>query len=234
VWRFEPLNFPTDGPFEILIGATLGGRRMEHLLQVQCLTKATAYENSINGDRAIRDAGKPMPRTRDSVSLPELKNQLFELQNRLYEQYFTKSHPSAQDLAVSLETVFEALNLLDPVLPLFPDDYELQNFRAYFLKDYAEIMLDENRQVEANRALDDSATMFEAIHQQNPQDASSWNGLGSVAALRGDYHSALFYIEGALRIAPNYDAALHDRELVLGKLREQQAAERVPGRASTP
>jgi hypothetical protein len=226
VWRFEPLKFPGDGSFEILVVATLGGRRTEHLIQVKCLTKATAYQNIINRNRESSGAGQLTPRTRENVSLPDLKRQLFDLQNRLYEQYFLKQHPTQHDLSASSETVFEALNLLDPVLPLFPNDFDLQNFRAYFLKDYAEILIEQKRTVEAHRVLDESGKMFEAIHQQNPQDPAAWNGLGSVAAIRGDYHSALFNIEGALRIAPDYAEALHDRELVLRKLSDEQITSR--------
>jgi hypothetical protein len=80
----------------------------------------------INRNRESRDAGQLTSRTRENVSLPDLKHQLFDLQNRLYTQYFLKQHPAQQDLSVSLETIFEALNLLDPILPLFPNDFDLQ------------------------------------------------------------------------------------------------------------
>ncbi len=57
--------------------------------------------------------------------------------------------------------------------------------------------------------------MFQAMLQQNPQDEGAWNGLGSVALLKGDTKRALFYINRALDIKPDYEAAIHDREQVL-------------------
>ena len=229
VWRFEPLKFPNDGAFEIVIGATLGGMRTDHRLEVKCRTKEVAYRNSIEKTRAARDAIQLTPRTRESVSLPDLKNQLYELQYRLYGQYFEKPEPlTPQDLSASLETVLEALNLLDPVLPLFPDDFQLQNFRAYFLKDYAQIVRDQGRTADANRALDESSKMFEAIHQQDPHDPAAWNGLGSVAATRGDYQAALLYINAALEIKPDYAEAAYDKAEIQRVLREQAAAVKQP------
>jgi tetratricopeptide (TPR) repeat protein len=112
--------------------------------------------------------------------------------------------------------------VVEPLLPVFPDNYDLQTFRAYMLKNYAMIMRDQGRQADANRSLDEAAKMFAAVHEQNPNDASAWNGLGSVALLRGNPQLALQYIDQALFWQPGYPEALHDRELALGALKAQE------------
>ena len=52
-----------------------------------------------------------------------------------------------------------------------------------------------------------------------PEDASAWNGLGSVEAVRGNYEQALGYVDRALEITPDYPAALADRQQILKTLR---------------
>jgi hypothetical protein len=236
-WLFEPLKFPGDGSFEIVVSATLNKSHTEHVIQVKCLPKRTAYEESITKVRELRGAKQLSLQTGESVSLPDVYTQLGKLQDQLLREFLSKEHPTDQDLTAALRTVFEALNMLDPVLPLFPDDPNLQNFRASFLKDYAQIMLAQNRTSDAARFLDEATKMFEAIHQQYPHDANAWNGLGTVAAMRGDaaveqsaaaaiadYRSALFYIDESLKIEPDNQFALSDQKLAQKKLRELEEA----------
>ena len=64
--------------------------------------------------------------------------------------------------------------------------------------------------------------MFEIIRQQQPEDPAAWNGLGSVALLRGEPDHALVYIDRALEIEPDYAAAKHDREIALQMLKRQE------------
>jgi tetratricopeptide (TPR) repeat protein len=49
---------------------------------------------------------------------------------------------------------------------------------------------------------------------ERPLDESAWNGLGSIAAVRGDYAEALRYIDRALEINPGYTYAQQDRQSV--------------------
>jgi cytochrome c-type biogenesis protein CcmH/NrfG len=51
--------------------------------------------------------------------------------------------------------------------------------------------------------------------RENPRDAGAWNGLGSIEALRGNFRTAIEYIDTALKIEPDYDAAIEDRAMVL-------------------
>jgi tetratricopeptide (TPR) repeat protein len=92
---------------------------------------------------------------------------------------------------------------------------------------------DQGRAADANRALDESGKMFEAIHQQDPHDPAAWNGLGSVAAIRGDYQTALLYINAALKIKPDYAEAAHDKAAIQRVLREQAAASKTPAQKSS-
>ena len=97
----------------------------------------------------------------------------------------------------------------------FPNDLWLQQVRAYTFKNYALLMRSLNRMDEFNRGLSEAEKMFEAIRDQDPKEAGAWNGLGSVAAIRGEYQKALVYIDMALEIAPDYEAALQDKEMIL-------------------
>jgi hypothetical protein len=208
-WRFDALKFPGAGSFEIVAVATMGGQQVIRELRVVCVDKEVAFANSVAQDRESRGAAPLIPRSRDEISLPARIRQLFELQYKFYDQYLQQN-----DLKEARETVTAALDLIDPVLPYFPNDLQLQNFRAYFLKDYWMIMRDLGKADEAPWALDAADKMFASVNRQDPQNAGAWNGLGSVAALRGDYETALFYIKRALEIAPHYAEALHDRDEV--------------------
>ena len=114
-----------------------------------------------------------------------------------------------------------ALNRVEPLLPGAPNDYNLQNYRAYMLKNYFMVMRDMGKTEEASWSLDEAGKMFSAIHEQFPKDPGAWNGLGSVAMLRGDPQMALQYIDQALFFAPDYAYAKQDRETVLAQLKKQ-------------
>jgi tetratricopeptide (TPR) repeat protein len=209
-WSFDALKFPGAGSFDIVANAAMGGQRTFREVRVKCVDKQLAFANSVAQDREFRGAAPLIKRTRDEISLPDRTSQLFELQYKFYAQYIQQ-----RDLNAARETVTAALDLIDPVLPYFPNDLQLQNFRAYFLKDYWMIMHDLGKSEEAAWALDAASTMFGSVNRQDPHDPSAWNGLGSVAALRGDYGTALLYIDKALELAPNYAEAVHDRVEVL-------------------
>ena len=70
--------------------------------------------------------------------------------------------------------------------------------------------------------------MFEAICERDPGDPSAWNGLGSMALLRHEPHKPLQYIERALELDPNYEAAKHDKNTALEMLKPKQARSPTP------
>jgi tetratricopeptide (TPR) repeat protein len=227
-WRYESARFDGEGSYEIVATIARGSLSLPRIVQVRCVEKAAAYLDAVKQGRvaqgrAALDAAKPVA-VAPSIPLPALKEQLMAM-----DYQFRKLYGMDRDLDGSLKVASSALALLDPVLPQHADDFQLQNYRAYFLKDYAMVMLDQNRPEEANAALHEANKMFSAIREQQPNDPSAWNGLGSVAALMGDYHSALYYIDQALAIEKDYTEAQHDREMVLNALRQQEQA----GKAKT-
>ena len=216
-WRFESAKFAGAGSYEIVATAALGNASDFRSVDVSCTDKATAYRESIISDRQRRGAPPIAWPKAESVSLARIEAQLGALQNQFYQQYLVNN-----DLTQSLETVNVALNVVEPLLPTFPNDYNLQTFRAYMLKNYFMIMRDMGRQADANWSLEEAAKMFGALYEQNPNDANVWNGLGSVALLRGSPQMALQYIDQALFLQPGYPEALHDRELALAALKAQE------------
>ena len=90
--------------------------------------------------------------------------------------------------------VNQGLDLVDSALPLWPNNFDLQNARAFFLKNYA--MLDQHlKRPEAKQALDEAKLMFEAVREQKAQDTHAWNGLGSVYLMSGQRQGPLLYQE---------------------------------------
>jgi tetratricopeptide (TPR) repeat protein len=90
-----------------------------------------------------------------------------------------------------------------------PDDLMYLNLKGYNFKNRA--MLSPEK---APEALADAERAFHAVLAVEPEDPSAWNGLGSVAILRGDLDGAEEYIHKALRILPDYPAARHDLRII--------------------
>lgn len=219
-WRFESAKFPGEGSYEVVATIARGNQTLPRMVQVKCTQKAEAYRNIIEKGRRARGASAA-PVLSKHISLPALKTQLLTMDQQFWSQY-----SNSPDLAGALDTATKALDLLDPVLPQYPDDFDLQNYRAYFLKDYGMVERDLNHSQEAKTAWAEAGKMFEAIRQQKPDDPSAWNGLGSIAALSGDYGTALQYINKALQIQPSYAAAIEDRKNVLAMLELQKKERR--------
>jgi tetratricopeptide (TPR) repeat protein len=202
-WRFESAKFAGEGSYEVVVTASIDGTSDWHSIHVKCLQKAAAYRQAIDRDREYRGVSRLVLVTPEEVPLAQLKQELSQMQKRFFEVY-------PHDLDGALDNISKTLDVLDPVLPLFPNDFYLQNVRAYTFKNYAMVMRDLKQPEEFERALREAERMFEAIRQQNPEDAGAWNGLGSVAALRKDPHRALEYIEKALELKPDYPEAIQD------------------------
>jgi tetratricopeptide (TPR) repeat protein len=214
-WRFESAKFNGEGSYEIVVTASLpGAGEVYRPLNVICVEKARAYRNSIERDRNIRRAPKIALRDRKQVSLPRVYRELEQTQAEFFQNFPT-------NINESLKLVNSALDTIDGVLPLFPDDVTLQSFRAYMFKNYAMVMEAQNRPEEFERGLAVAAKMFEAIREQDPNDENAWNGLGSVELLRRNPKKALQFIDRALEIRPDYSQALHDKELALRMLEKK-------------
>lgn len=204
LWSYAPVNFAGEGHYEIIVSISAGGDQDFHSINVACLEKAEVYRNTIERDREQRGASSLVLATPGDVPLDQVKQDLYQLHKQFDDFY-------PHDLKGAQENIYRTLDVLDPVLPLYPNDPYLQNIRAYTFKNYGMAMRDLNNPEEFDRALKEAERMFEAIRQQNPEDASAWNGLGSIALLRNDPEKALDYIETALELKPDYQEAIIDR-----------------------
>ena len=219
VWTFEYVKFAGEGTYDIVITGILDGQKVFRRVNVICTEKAKAYVNSINKDRILRGVHKITFASREKISLPLLQRQLYEMQQRFFDKF-------PVDLQGALEIVSKTFDMVDQALPVYPNNLYIQNIRAYSFKNYAMIMERMNRSAEFERALNESEKMFEAILEQNKDDAGAWNGLGSVSALRRNPRRALYFINRSLEFNPNYPEALHDREIVIRMLKEEKPSGR--------
>jgi len=212
IWSYESAHFAGDGLHEIVVSAYIGNKTVYRRCPVQCIKKAAAYKNSIENDRKRRGALGVSADIRNTVNLRDFYRLLEELQNRFFAQY-----PNQLDSA--LQTVSQALDEINKVLPLYPNDLFIQNVRAYMFKNQALVMQRLNRTDEFDHALQEAAKMFDAVREQNPNDAGAWNGLGNVYLLRNDPRKALRYINRAIEIEPGYTEAINDRQIAVGMLK---------------
>jgi hypothetical protein len=157
--------------------------------------------------------------TRDQYSLPQVYQELNQAQLRFFEIL-------TDNAAAALEFAQKILAYLDHVMPLYPQDPYLQVVRGYFFKNEALALSRLNRVPETEAALSEAERVFGTMIQERPNDAGAWNGLGSVAATRGNYKQALKYIDRALKFAPTYEAARQDREEVLKYLGVEPPAQK--------
>lgn len=224
-WRYESAKFAGFGSYEIVATAYLNGESVYRPIQVTCSDKASVYSQSIEREKKFRSGARieTMPGGADLV--PQVLQQFYQLQDQVFTIYSLNANRTQADTEKALTLTNEGLDLIDSVLPLDPNNLELQNNRAYFLNDYAQITRDLNRTDEANAALKEALLMFEAIRQQQPMDPGAWNGLGSVYVVANQPEKALFYINRALEIAPGYTYAQRDKATAEQMLAQQQAAQ---------
>jgi hypothetical protein len=163
----------------------------------------------------LRDLVLP---TRVRLSLAEAQSEA----RRMQDHYFALL---GRDPAQALETTRTTQTYLDQVLPIYPQDPELKVTRGYIFKNEAMALRDLERDGEAWEALKRGDGAFRTMLKERRRDASAWNGLGSIAAVRagllqakGDLgaarkeaRAALNCIDKALEIEPNYSFAQTDR-----------------------
>jgi len=217
-WEHESVQFAGPGSHEIIATAHVGGWSVYRKVLVSCIGKAEHYQADIGRDRRLRAVPELAPARREEVDLQKV----YQETSRLQEEFFSY-YPG--NLKSALQTVNRTFDVLDRILPLFPDDIYLQNVRAYTFKNYAMVMRDLGRQEEFDRSLGQAEKMFAAIRDQAPRNVGAWNGLGSVHILRGRPEEALRYIDRALELDPNYEAARQDRETALRLLRASKPSQ---------
>jgi len=116
--------------------------------------------------------------------------------------------------------------LLTKELNKSPDDLMLLNFKGYYHKNRAMLYRHSNIDDKADAELSNSEQAFSAVIKRESKDPSALNGLGSVSILRGDLDRADQYVRKAIAVAPNYQAAKHDLQLI-GKLRKSPPPKKV-------
>jgi len=146
--------------------------------------------------------------TSSQIPLQTAQKELYELQL----QYF--KHLDVEN-AEALKLAQKAQAYFNRVMPLYPQDGILKVTRGYLFKNEAMALVRLGRNEEAESALNQGETVFRTMLEEKPDDASAWNGLGSIESVRGNYKKALEYIERALQIAPDYAAALQDKKQIL-------------------
>lgn len=131
------------------------------------------------------------------------------------ERYFELLGGNPQRALALAHTTMRRLNR---VCPRYPQDADLQLTRGYCHKNIAMALQRLGRGDEAKLALEQADRTFRTAVAERPADAGAWNGLGSVAALRGQLKQALRHVDKALKLVPAYPAALEDKRQLLAAL----------------
>jgi tetratricopeptide (TPR) repeat protein len=159
--------------------------------------------------RVIQESRKPQP-------LLDLHNTLENMQSQ-YFNLMTADPTYAKDVAR------KALQLLDEQMPAYPQDHYLQMYREYFLKNQAMSSRDLGDHDAFQKLLQESEQTFQTIKSEAELYlANAYNGLGSVALLKGEGKPALRWIDKALELVPDHPYALHDREEALRFLKHSK------------
>lgn len=148
----------------------------------------------------------------EDISLSQALAELSEMQLRYFSLLDHKRTADALELAQ------ETQGYLDRVLPLYPQDPDLKATRGYIYKNEAMALFRLERYGESETALNKGESIFRTMLDERPRDASAWNGLGSIEAVRGNYVKSHEYIDKVLKILPTYPAARQDHEQVLQQL----------------
>ena len=204
----------------IIIPVLLGKAGMPAPEDLPDPVKALSTKNAVEiaDSRWNYDVGQLMARLRElilpakeSLSLKQVQQELDRMQRRYFELL---PHNAAEALELAQKT----LAFLDHVCPLYPQDSYLQLVRGYLHKNEAMALRNFGRYEEVEKALNQAERVFDTMLLERPEDAGAWNGKGSVEALRGNLKEALGFIDRALQIDPNYEAARGDREEILKHL----------------
>jgi len=223
-WWFDSAKFAGYSGYEIRATGHLSGESRVVSVAVTASDKSAAYRLSIEREKKFRPSANIVDLPEGAAPADQALRQFEDLQNQFLAVYMKNPPLTTGDLENALRIVNQGLDLLDEVLPLQPNDYNLQTGRAYFLKNYAMVTRDLKRTDQANPALNEALLMFQAMVRQQPQDTNAWNGLGSVFMLSGHLQEALMYIQKAVALAPDNPYAQRDLEMVKRMIAQQAPA----------
>ena len=220
-WSFETAKFDGYGTYEIKATGLLNGQSLVRTVTVTCYDKATVYKLSIEREKQFRTGADIVTLPEGAASPDQVVHDLNGIQQEFLAAYPANRHPASEELQPALAKANHGLDLVDSVLPIAPGNFDLQIFRAFFLKDYAQVLQDLQRP-EARQALEEARLMFEAVESQRPLDTNAWNGLGSVYLMNGQPSKALFFIKRSLQLAPDNPFAQQDLITATQLIQSQQ------------
>jgi hypothetical protein len=163
-WSFEPAKFAGYGVYEIKATGLLNGESLVRTVTVTGYDKATVYKLSIEREKRFRTGADIVALPAGATSPDQVIEQFNQLQNSFMAAYSAHQPPTHDDMQNALANVNHGLDLVDSALPLWPNNFDLQNARAFLLKNYATVGQDLKRP-EAKQALDEAKLMFEAVRE---------------------------------------------------------------------
>lgn len=228
------ITMALKSPRRKVVPVLLGGASLPDPLQLPRPLRALCAWQAVSlRDRQWRsDVERLVERLREVMPAPRsAQSPLEQIHRRLQQEqdrYFELLDPRPQQaLALARAT----LKTLNRVCPLHPQDADLQLVRGYTHKNIAMALQRRGQPEGAEQALDEAWRTFSTAARERPGDAGAWNGMGSVCMLRGQLKQALRCIERALRLEPGYQAAIHDKAVVLAAL-AAGGAQAAPSRSS--
>lgn len=168
----------------------------------------TDWDRSVQ--RLVQGLRETVEKSRPRVPHNELVDRLYAMQSEFFAALDANTPQPAEDV------VRRALALLDRELPQYPQDAYLQLFRGYFEKNLGIVLRERGDESGAAAAVERADRVFRVMKAElEAQTASVYNGIGSALLMKDQPREALEWIDRALKIAPDYPEALHDRELAL-------------------
>ncbi|MFW6171214.1 MAG: DUF1353 domain-containing protein [Planctomycetota bacterium] len=95
-----------------------------------------------------------------------------------------------------------------------PQDLMLLNFKGNAHKNKAVIYRTSDIRGDADKELHNAEKAFNKVLDDQKADPVALKGMGGVSFARGDLRSAKKYMDDAIRVAPNFGAAKHERDLI--------------------
>lgn len=142
-------------------------------------------------------------------------DQRADLVEKVYEsQLKTLSAVRKSDWNKANRLLREEEMLLEQGTKSWPDDLMLHNLQGYWFKNKAMVTMYGGKNGDVDGQLAAAEEAFQKVLKSAPGDPSAHNGLGSVAILRRDWNAAEKHVLKALEIAPDYQAAQNDLEII--------------------
>jgi len=166
-----------------------------------------ALDRVVSGPADTNTAAPPSTddlRTRRLIDL--LQNQIDQRQQRALQGLV------AGDNDAALDVLNETFDLIMALIDFRPGDTGLELRLGYLYKDLAQVFRQRDRP-RFNRYVENGQQTFQRlVNLRLPQDqlAGSWNGLGNMYLLQGDFDKAVECCERAVRISPDYSYAWND------------------------